>query len=271
MKVVIYDNKGKDVGGVWLKKLQNILDQHKIEHKQIEDKDLVTKVSADALFVLGGDGTILFMTEFASKNQIPIIGINAGKLGFLSEFECCEMEQAVQLLINNELIVDNRASMCVKYCDKDYFALNDVFLQRIYNDTMGSMIIDINVDIDDVRVCNFMSDGIVVSTPTGSTAYSLSAGGPILAPGMNAFVVTPIAAHCINQKPVVFSGRSKCDVCVDGRASAGLFIDGRFVDKMKPGDKLTIIKSPYQLQFLRKKSFNFFERLNKKLNNNFNG
>ena len=67
MKVVIYDNKGKDVGGVWLKKLQNILDQHEIEHKQIEDKDLVTKVSADALFVLGGDGTILFMTEFASK------------------------------------------------------------------------------------------------------------------------------------------------------------------------------------------------------------
>ncbi len=269
MRVLIYDNKGKDVGGLWLAKLKDLLEKDNIEYRVIEDEDLSSSESADALFVLGGDGTILFMTEFASKNSIPLIGINAGKLGFLTEYECYEMQQAVDSLKAGTLCRDERATMKVTYKDKIYYALNDVFLQRIYNDETGSMIVDINVDLDGVRASKFKGDGIIVSTPTGSTAYSLSAGGPILAPRMNAFVVTPIAAHCMNHKPIVFSSRSKCDVSIDGRSMAGLFIDGNYIDKMHPGDSFTINKNIYPITFLRKEDFNFYKRLARKLNNNF--
>ncbi len=271
MKVLIYDNKGKDVGGVWLANLKQLLDKELIEYRVLEDKDLSLTESADALFVLGGDGTILFMTEFASKNNIPIIGINAGKLGFLTEFECYEMQNAVDCLKTGRFIKDERATMKVSYNGKEHYALNDVFLQRYYNDENGCMIVDINVDLDGVRASEFKGDGIIVSTPTGSTAYSLSAGGPILAPKMNAFVVTPIAAHCINQKPIVFSSRSVCDVSVEGKTVAGLFIDGLFIGKMKNGDAFTINKSLNYLTFFRKEGFNFYKRLADKLNNNFNG
>ncbi len=271
MRVLIYDNKGKDVGGLWLAKLIELLENERVEYRVIEDQDLFDQESADALFVLGGDGTILFLTEFASKNSIPIIGINAGKLGFLTEFECYEMQNAVECLKAGKLCRDERATMKVTYKDKEYYALNDVFLQRIYNDENGSMIIDINVDLDGDRVSKFKGDGIIVSTPTGSTAYSLSAGGPILAPKMNAFVVTPIAAHCINHKPIVFSSRSACDVSIDGRSMAGLFIDGNYIDKMHPGDSFTINKNLHSVIFLRKEDFNFYKRLARKLNNNFDG
>ncbi len=271
MRVLIYDNKGKDVGGLWLNKLKDLLVKEDVEYRVIEDCDLHDNETADALFVLGGDGTILFMTEFASKNSIPIIGINAGKLGFLTEFECYEMQNAVEHLKSGTLYRDERATMKVTYKDKIYYALNDVFLQRIYNDATGSMIVDINVDIDGDRVSKFKGDGIIVSTPTGSTAYSLSAGGPILAPKMNAFVVTPIAAHCINHKPIVFSSRSACDVSIDGRSKAGLFIDGNYIDKMQLGDSFTINKNSHSIIFLRKEDFNFYKRLARKLNNNFDG
>lgn len=271
MKALIYDNKGKDKGGLWLAKLQDLLTKEGIEFSVIEDKDLSTSQVADALFVLGGDGTILFMTEFASKNSIPIIGINAGKLGFLTEFETYEMQNAVECFKNKTLYHDERATMKITYKNKVYYALNDVFLQRIYDDKNGSMIVDINVDIDGDRVSKFKGDGIIVSTPTGSTAYSLSAGGPILAPKMNAFVITPIAAHCLNHKPIVFSSRSICDVSIDGRSMAGLFIDGNYIDNMYPGDSFTINKNLHSVTFLRKTDFNFYKRLARKLNNNFEG
>ncbi len=271
MKVLIYDNKGKDVGGKHLKNLISLLVDYKIEYEILEDNQLQVSASADALFVLGGDGTILYLTEFASKNSIPIIGINAGKLGFLSEFEPNEMQKAIECLLNDLLIRDERATMKISYNDKIYYALNDVYLQRIFTDHIGGMIIDINVYLDGDRVSMFKGDGIIVSTPTGSTAYSLSAGGPILAPKMNAFVVTPIAPHCINYKPIVFSSRSRCDVVMDGRTSAGLFIDGTYIDKLAKGDSVTITKSEKSLVFLRKTDFNFFKRLNIKLKNNFDG
>lgn len=269
MRVLIYDNKGKDVDGIHLKNLINLLTISEIEYSVLNDEDLHKQETADALFVLGGDGTILFLTEFASKNNIPIIGINAGKLGFLSEFESYEMKHAVECFKDAKLCRDERATMKISYNGKIYYALNDVYLQRIFTDNTCGMIIDINVELDGDQISKFKGDGIIVSTPTGSTAYSLSAGGPVLAPKMKAFVVTPIAPHCINYKPIVFSSMSTCNVCMDGRTSAGLFIDGSYIDKLQKGDSFTITKSENSITFLRKEDFNFFQRLNKKLNSNF--
>lgn len=269
MTVLIYDNKGKDVGGVWLNNLISLFNDNNIQFTIIQDDDLDKKIQADALFVLGGDGTILYLSTFASVNNIPIIGINAGKLGFLTEFECYEMNNAVKMFIDGKLKIDERATMSISFNGKEYFALNDVFLQRIYNDKNSAMLVDINVFLDEEKAVKFKGDGIIVCTPTGSTAYSLSAGGPILAPKMKSFAITPIAAHCLNQKPIVFSSTSSCSVSVDGKAVTGLFIDGTFVDKINTGEMFHIKKSEYPIVFLRKEGFNFYERLTKKLNNNF--
>ena len=267
MRILIYNNKGKDVNGVWLKEFVSLLENEKIEYRVLEDKNLCETENADAIFVHGGDGTILFLTEFASRNAIPIIGINAGKLGFLTEFECDQAKIALDLLKNNELIKDERATMHITLKDKSYFALNDMFLQRIYQGTTG-MLVDVGVNIDDNKAARFKGDGLIISTPTGSTAYSLSAGGPVLSPMMNAFVMTPLAAHSLNTKPIVFSARSECTVTIDGKTSTGLFIDGTFIDTLVHGDFIKINKNVNKVVFLRKKSFNFYNRLNKKLNNN---
>jgi len=266
MRILIYNNKGKDIGGVWLKQFVNLLIEEKIDYRVLNDENLSEQESADAIFVHGGDGTILFLTEFASRNGIPIIGINAGKLGFLTEFENDEAKTALKLLKENKLIIDERATMHISYKNKSYFALNDVFLQRIYQGTTG-MLVEVAVNIDDNKVASFKGDGLVISTPTGSTAYSLSAGGPVLSPMMNAFVMTPLAAHSLNTKPIVFSARSECTVMVDGKTTTGLFIDGTFIDTLVHGDYIKINKNVNKVIFLRKKSFNFYNRLNKKLNN----
>ena len=266
MKILIYDNKGKDLNGQWLKEFVDLLNQKKIEYRILEDCNLKESENADALFVHGGDGTILFLTEFASRNNIPLIGINAGKLGFLTEFEYNESKIALELLLGGELIKDERETMHIRCKDKDYFALNDVFFQRIYHESNG-MLVSVDVNIDENKVAKFKGDGVVISTPTGSTAYSLSAGGPVLAPRMNAFVISPIAAHSLNTKPIVYSSDSTCTVFVQGKTSTGLFVDGTYVDKLNKGEFITVTKNTNRVVFLRKKTFNFYNRLNKKLHN----
>lgn len=269
MKVLIYDNKEKDKGGVWLSNLISLLKEQDISYKVIEMKDLQKKESADALFVLGGDGTILLVADFASENDIPIIGINSGKLGFLTEFELYHAKEAIQLLVSSDFKFDKRTLMDIEFKGKKYCALNDVYLQRFCYAGIGNMNVEIVVDIDGESANKFKGDGIIISTPTGSTAYSLSVGGPILTPQMKAFIIAPIAAHCINQKPVVFSSSSVCTVSVRGKSNAGLFIDGKFIDKIDIGDVVTIRENSKIVKFLRKKDFNFYNRLSQKLNNNF--
>lgn len=268
MKVVIYDNKEKDSGKKWLNELEIQLDAANIEHKVVEDEDLIKEEKADALISLGGDGTILWLTEFASKNNIAIIGVNTGKLGFLTEFERNDIKQAVQLFKRGELKKDFRSNILVKFLGKEYYALNDIFIQRIFNKQHCNMIVDVSVEVDDNVVSSFNGDGVVISSPTGATAYSFSAGGPVLSPELNVFTITPIAAHSLNQRPVVYNGDRVCTVKVHKKSRVGVFIDGRFIGEMAEGDELVLQRSDYPTVFLRKKDFDFFKRLNNKLKSN---
>ena len=222
-------------------------------------------MNADAIFSLGGDGTILFLTEFANKNAIPIIGINIGKLGFLTEFERYDIEKAVECLVLDNYNKDARSTMVVNFNGKRYYALNDVFIQRTYDRHIGCMTSETSVSIDGNHIDKFVGDGVIVCTPTGSTAYSLSAGGPILTPELDVFVVTPIAAHSITQRPFVYTAKLTCEVDLVGRAHAGLFVDGNFVGDLVNGDKITIMKAENKTEFLRQKDFDFFDRLSKKM------
>lgn len=271
MKVILYNNKEKDYDGKCIKTLVELLKRNNIEYIILKDEDILSEMSADALYAIGGDGTILYLAEFANRNNIPIIGINAGKLGFLCEYERNEIENAVQLLISGKYIQDKRLMLEICHGNKKYYALNDLYIQRTYDCSLGNMVADMNIDIDRVTVAKFKGDGAIISTPTGSTAYSFSLGAPILAPNVSAFIMTPIAAHSFNQRPVVYSANSLCKINVAGKASVGVFVDGRFVERMSENDSLIISCMKTSLTFLRKEDYNFFSRLSNKLYKNTYG
>jgi len=274
MKVLIYDNKEKDCRGALLKTIKTELESACIEYKVLEDEDLLQNESADALFAIGGDGTILFLADYCNKNSIPLIGINAGRLGFLCEFEKGEISKAVQLLCEKKLVEDKQLMMKVTFKDKTYLALNDVFVQRTYNQStynqsVGNMAADLRIEINKTPVLKMKGDGAIISTPIGSTAYSLSLGGPILYPGTESFVMSTIAAHSFNQRPIVYSADSICRVNVVGKAKVGAFVDGEMIGLLSENDYIDIVKAEAPLIFLRNKTFNFVDKLSKKLNNSF--
>ena len=266
MKVLVYVNKLKDKNSEILNGLLTCLNSRDIEYSVIDNNKDVIDVDYSAMFVIGGDGTILCTTELAVKNNIPIIGINAGKLGFLSEFEQNEIEDAVSLFIKGELRNDVRSILNVSFNGENFMALNDVVIQRIYNKD-GAMTISLDVSIDNDKTDTIRGDGVIVATPTGSTAYSLSAGGAILAPGINAFSITPIAAHSYSQRAVVYSSSSTCKIILNEGDSAGLFVDGKLVSKVSQGGEAIITKHEKNVVFLRKKDTSFFKRLAFKIKN----
>ena len=264
MKVLIYVNQNKDPDFVNLNILTDLLKEKNIDFDVVfNDKNLVND-NYSALFVIGGDGTILRRTEFSNRNSVPIIGINLGKLGFLSEFECSEINQAVNMLVDGKLIEDKRQTLKTIIDKTEYLALNDIAIQRMYSDSEG-LITTIDTYIDDYMTDTIRGDGIIIATPTGSTAYSLSAGGAILAPGINAFTMTPIAAHSLSFRPVVFSSDLEFSAVLSSGSAAGLFIDGKFIKKITTGEKIIVSKAERPTVFLRKPDYNFFNLLTKKL------
>ncbi len=271
MKVFIYDNKEKDCGGKYLSELKSLLDGASIEYEQIFDHDLKLKKSADAIFTLGGDGTILWIVEFANENNIPIIGINVGKVGFLTEFERLEMAEAVDLFKNNQLNLEERLTLEVTVGDCKTCALNDAYIQRVYSESVGCMTAEISVKIDGITASNFKGDGVIVSSPTGSTAYNLSVGGSILSPEIKALSVSPIAAHTLGLRSIVFSDKSICTLEFTGKANGMLFVDGRLVCNVGLNDVVEVKGASVSTKFLRRNDYNFYKKLSLKLKNGFQG
>ena len=213
----------------------------------------------------------MFLAEFSKRNEIPLIGINAGKLGFLCEFEKNSVKEAVEALVCNELIKDKRLLLKMQLNDNVYYALNDVYIQRAYDLNKGNMVAEVAVEIDGATVSKFSGDGAIVSTPTGSTAYSFSLGGPLLSPHTSAFVVTPIAAHSFNQRPIVYASGSSCKLHVVGKAPVCVFVDGAYISQLTKGDYIELSCAEKPVVFLRSSRYNFFEKLSDKLSKKFSG
>ena len=265
MQVLVYNNKEKDIGGKCKDELIKLLIKNDIKYTILTDEMIGDTISADLLFAIGGDGTMLFLAEFANRNSIPIVGINAGKLGFLCEFEKSELELAVEGIKNNTLSKDYRTMIEVICNEQTFFALNEVYIQRTYDRMAGNTLPEIQIEIDNSFVSKYTGDGTIISSPTGSTAYAFSLGAPILSPYSDVFTMTPIAAHTFNQRPIVYSDDSVCVITLLSKSQVGVFIDGKLVADLKQNDKIQIRKVDSKLLFLRKKDYNFFRRLSKKL------
>ncbi len=265
MKVLIYDNKEKDFDGTLFNRLTELFKKYNVEFSLLKDEELSNSATADAIFVLGGDGTILWLTEFAINNDIPIIGINTGKLGFLTEFELAEMDLAVELFVSNQLKKDYRSTICVGVGDDSYYALNDAYICRYYEKEIGSLTAEITVLINGKPVEEVKGDGIILSTPTGSTAYSLSAGGPVISPDSEVLAITPIASHDISQRTLICPSKIDCQLVMKGKSGCELFVDGKFISKLVKDTVISINVPDKKMQFLRKNTFDFYNRLNLKL------
>ena len=222
---------------------------------------------ADFLVVLGGDGTLLSVARQVGTQPVPMVGINLGRLGFLAEIAPGEQFDALERVLRGEYNVTERMRLDVQAFREDrviasYLALNDAVIAR----SDPSRMIDLEVNADGARVTTYRADGIIVATPTGSTAYSLSAGGPIVLPSTGAFVLTPISAHTLSQRPVVLPGRTVLEVKVFPReGDAQLTVDGQSHAALQAGDRVQMTASEHPVHFVTSPFRSHFDLLRTKL------
>lgn len=228
-------------------------------------KNLSDLDGIDILFVLGGDGTILTVAAECAKRNIKIIGINYGHVGFLAEFEPEKLNEAVGLVCDGNYKINRRSMLDVKYGDNNWLALNDLVIQRSTSGSDFSNTVHLHAEIDGTTVDNLSSDGIIISTPTGSTAYSLSAGGSVLTPDISAFIMTPICAHSLHSRPIVFSDSSVVKISpVNAKTPLVINVDGKGVGYLESGESITVKKAGQVLDFITTEG-NFFNKLLLKL------
>ena len=221
---------------------------------------------ADLIVCFGGDGTILHMAKSAARRDIPMIGVNIGTMGFMAELESSEMEQLARI-VTGDYTIDTRMMLDVTIQrDRDIIfhdiCLNDVAI------TKGSVgrIVTLNVKCDNVTALECGGDGIVISTPTGSTAYNLSAGGPIVEPDARNIIITPLCAHDMISRSMVMSDKRTVTVQMvqNVRRNAFLSVDGGKAIRMNTGDTAIIKKTSLETKLLRLNNRSFYEVLNTK-------
>jgi NAD+ kinase len=225
-------------------------------------EELVAK--ADYVISLGGDGTMLETLEYVRKSGIPVLGVNTGRLGFLATVYKEDFEKSIQLLIKEKFTLDKRELIELDkatYFNEVNYALNEFTIHK----KESSAMINIDTYVDDVFLNSYFADGLIVSTPTGSTAYSLSCGGPIMVPDSDNFIVTPIAPHNLNVRPIVISNNKTLSFKVSSRSdSFNVSLDSRS-QTIKNLSELIIKKADFRFNMINLESQHFFETLRNKL------
>ena len=237
-----------------------ILEQELIDRganpEVLEIKEL--KYGFDFVFAVGGDGTILHVAKFFAMSQTPVLGINLGRLGFLSQVNSENIKLAIDKVYNNEFNIEKRMML---QSDK-YQALNDFVIKNVSKTRSAKFVLKIN----DKFVCDYIADGLIVSTPTGSTAYGLSAGGPVLHPHLNAFVLVPICPHTLNARPIVVPSDEKITITSfeDDVNEFSIIVDGSEI--IETDKNITIQKSDYMANLALVNNDEFYSVLRNKLN-----
>lgn len=231
-----------------------------------EEKDI------DLLVVIGGDGTILRTMRELTSFSVPILGVNKGTVGFLAELNIDEIEEGIPALVTGSGVVEQRSILDVRlqrgsetpFCG---FALNEAVIAQ----GMIARLVELKTNVNDEPLTTFNADGLIISTPTGSTAYSLAAGGPIVHPGLQAMILTPINPYSFSQKPLVVRGDSAVDVEVMtkphhlGDTEVYLTVDGQTAVPLQKDDHVSVTTSPNTMKFLRRNEDSFFGTIREKL------
>lgn len=223
--------------------------------------------SQDVEFILslGGDGTVLEAAREAAPYNIPVLGVNYGRLGFLCEVERGEIYSALKRVLCKDYSVEERlmliASLAGSEDKQQFLVLNDVVFLRESMDTL----VTLQVKLSGEPISSPPSDGLIIATPTGSTAYSLSAGGPVVSPEVQAILITPLAAHTLSSRPMVVSHKEEIDVILKRGNVCRVTFDGRHTVLMKPEETVRISTSPIKARFIRMGGHSFPKVLREKL------
>ncbi len=221
--------------------------------------------NADYLFSIGGDGTLLEAITFVRNTQIPILGINTGRLGYLSSVSTSEIKIAIDNLVNNQFSLDKRTLLSLHTQDNFFgelnFALNEITILKKDSSSM----ITIHTYLDDDFLNSYWADGLIISTPTGSTAYSLSCNGPIVLPNSGNIIITPIAPHNLNVRPLVIPDNKELKLKIEGRTDNFLVAVDARSESLPISTELMIKKSEYKVNLIRPEKYNYLNTLRGKL------
>lgn len=230
-----------------------------------QDAQLSSK--ADVLLVLGGDGTMLNAARLAAERSIPILGVNMGGLGFLTEVRLESLYPSLDRVFANDYVLDERLMLRTHiHRNGETVAqgvvLNDVVISKA---TLARMI-ELKIEIEGRFVTNLRSDGLIVSSPTGSTAYSLSAGGPIIDPAVQSLILTPVCPHTLTHRPLIVPGKDKIDLTLTSKDDGAMAtLDGQIGVAITQGDTVTIQTSENRTRLIRFPESNYYDVLREKL------
>ena len=217
---------------------------------------------SDIVVALGGDGTILRAAKLVGSTQKPILGVNLGRLGFLAGAAPDELRESLGRLKRGEYQLEERMALEAEIGKRTFFALNEVVIEK----RVLARLVQVKTWISDTPFSSFFGNGIIISTPTGSTSYSLSAGGPILHPDMRAFIITPICAHSLSLRPAVIPGNQAITVQVIAEHSDFMVTaDGKIVSPIQPEGRVHIRQAAHTIRLIHLQGLSFYQLLRRKL------
>ncbi len=259
MKALIIPNYEK-------KGVEEILVELKCRLDEIGVEYLVADAAAntddcDFIITIGGDGTIIHAAKAGAKRGIPILGINAGRLGYLADITPQEFDK-LSVVSTGDFIIEERMLLEVSVNSQKYYCLNDAVISK------GSLsrMIDIELKVDNGLI-SYRADGLIAATPTGSTAYSMSAGGPIVDPSLELFIITPICSNSLFDRPILFNDKSIIKVSAGRPQNTEVFltIDGEESIKINPGDVIVIKRAQYNAKLIKIHKHSFYKTLSEKM------
>ncbi|MFC2135580.1 NAD(+)/NADH kinase [Bacteroidota bacterium] len=244
-------------------KLDDKLNEEWGKDKFLDNSELCKK--SDLLISLGGDGTMLNSAYVAYESGTPLVGVNLGKLGFLAEFDIHHMDRLIEAIKNDEYEIEERMVLqanCISEPDDQFVAFNDFVIDK----GRWPKMIELTIKVDEEYVSTFSADGLIVATPTGSTGYSLSTGGPIVNPKSHVVTLSPISPHTLTMRPLVLSSDQEITIIADSHhTSIQINCDGQRVYNFKPPVNLQIKKSNIPLRLVHTKDKSYYEILRNKL------
>ncbi len=276
MKIALIPNKTKDKEFEVTKKLVDILKEKATIYmdKAYDSCDFCAIFlddtmydEVDAVIVLGGDGTILQVAKQCAMRKIPVMGINLGRIGFMTEVEVCEIKNAVNKLLSGDYIIEERMMMKISIIANEekiaeYHALNDAVISKQHAEMIA-----VKLYREEEKINAYMADGVIISTPTGSTGYSLSAGGPVADPTTELFIATPMCAHSLSARSAILASEKKVSLMLssEGSHNANLTVDGKIMKNITYGEKIEITKAKEKLKLIKMGTQSFYDVLTKKL------
>lgn len=217
---------------------------------------------ADAVITFGGDGTLLSVARLLLHADVPIMGINVGRLGFLAEFSADDVPAAIEILLNGSYRVVDRTTLEVTIGSSTEIAINEILVER----SSEAKMISVRAHVNDHHVADYSADGVIIATPTGSTAYSLAAGGPVIAPSAAAFCITPIAPHTLTIRPLIINDDSEVRLEVmQEHAMAQIVADGMVLGTLGAREHIVVRKGSHRIKLIKRADSTYYDLLREKL------